>query len=143
MDVFRGLLGHAANGCIGALMMRATTLKATAGSLAGLVAYYSRLRDEPRARGLVDYYLDPEEPAGRWWGQGARELGLDGDVAGPDLRAVLDAAHPASDAPLGRPFRDASARGFDATFSPKDLSPDHCGLIGHCGCRSEVLIHRW
>jgi conjugative relaxase-like TrwC/TraI family protein len=71
----------------------------------------------------VDYYLDPDEPPGRWWGHGCRGLGLGAEVTGEELRAVLEGHHPATGVALGRPFGDRSARGFDATFSaPKSVS---------------------
>lgn len=111
------------------VMRRVTTLKATAAKLPGLLAYYAGLaedRDRPleaRGRGPVDYYLDPDEPPGRWWGSGRAALGLDGPVNGADLRSLLEASHPASGDRLGRRFGDSSARGFDATFSaPKSVS---------------------
>ena len=107
--------------------MRVTTLKATAAKLPGLLAYYAGLaedRERPGpGRGPVDYYLDPDEPPGRWTGGGRHALGLDGNVEGADLRSLLEAAHPGSGARLGRRFGDSSARGFDATFSaPKSVS---------------------
>jgi conjugative relaxase-like TrwC/TraI family protein len=110
------------------VVMRVTTLKAAGGRLQGLLAYYAGLADDRQApdapaRGPVDYYLDPGEPPGRWWGAGRHALGLEGSVAGGDLRALLDAHHPGSGARLGRQFGDTSARGFDATFSaPKSVS---------------------
>jgi len=76
--------------------MRVTTLKAstTAGGLDGLLAYYAGLaedRQRPgRGRGPVDYYLDPDEPPGRWRGEGLSALGLRGEVSGADLRSLLD-----------------------------------------------------
>ncbi len=109
------------------VVMRVTTLKATAAKLPGLLAYYAGLaedRERPGpGRGPVDYYLDPDEPPGRWRGSGRHALGLDGNVEGTELRSVLEAAHPVTGAPLGRRFGDSSARGFDATFSaPKSVS---------------------
>ena len=109
-------------------VMRATTLKASAPKLSGLLEYYAglaedRARPSGPARGPVDYYLDPEEPPGRWWGHGQTAAGVAGEVTGDDLRALLDARHPITGRPLGRQFGDASARGFDATFSaPKSVS---------------------
>jgi conjugative relaxase-like TrwC/TraI family protein len=71
----------------------------------------------------VDYYLDPDERPGRWCGSGTPALGLDGEVTLNELRALLDGRHPVTGAKLGRGFGDASARGFDATFSaPKSVS---------------------
>jgi conjugative relaxase-like TrwC/TraI family protein len=107
--------------------MRVTTLKATAGRLDGLLAYYVGLAEDRSGagpgRGPVDYYLDPDEPAGQWRGQGCRALGLDGPVAGEQLRALLDGHDPHTGQRLGRRFGESSARGFDATFSaPKSVS---------------------
>ncbi len=66
------------------VVMRVTTLKATAAKLPGLLAYYAGLaedRERPGpGRGPVDYYLDPDEPPGRWRGSGRHALGLDGNV---------------------------------------------------------------
>ncbi len=80
------------------VVMRVTTLKATAATLPGLLAYYAGLAEDRQhpgpARGPVDYYLDLDEPAGRWWGAGRSVLGLDGTVTGDDLRALLEARHP-------------------------------------------------
>lgn len=109
-------------------MMRVTTLKATAEGLAGLLDYYTglaedRARRPERGRGPVEYYLDPDEPPGRWWGRGRHALGLDGAVDSEDLRSVLEGLDPRTARPLGRRFGEASARGFDATFSaPKSVS---------------------
>lgn len=107
--------------------MRVTTLKASGDRLGGLLAYYvglaeDRARPGP-GRGPVDYYLDPDEPPGRWIGQGRHPLGLGGDVEADDLRALLEGTHPDTGRRLGRRFGDTSARGFDATFSaPKSIS---------------------
>lgn len=108
--------------------MRVKTLKAGADRLNGLLAYYAGLaedRERPGrpARGPIDYYLDPDEPPGRWWGSGCAALGLEGEVDGDQLRALLDARHPSTGTRLGRGFGASSARGFDATFSaPKSVS---------------------
>lgn len=107
--------------------MRVTTLKAARSRLGGLLAYYAGLaEDRSRSspgRGPVDYYLDPNEPAGRWVGRGRHALGLEGEVAPDELRALLEGRHPTTGDRLGRRFGDASARGFDATFSaPKSVS---------------------
>jgi conjugative relaxase-like TrwC/TraI family protein len=116
--------------------MRAVTLKAAGAGVAQLVAYYEGLaRDQVRrdgaARGPVDYYLDPCEPPGRWWGSGRAAVGLDGEVLPEHLRAVLEGQQPVTGARLGRRFGDRSARVFDATFSAAKsvsvlwaLSPD-------------------
>ncbi|MGI8939309.1 MAG: relaxase domain-containing protein [Iamia sp.] len=96
--------------------------------MSGLLAYYAglaedRCRPSGPGRGPGDYYLDPEEPPGRWWGHGQAAAGVSGDVTGEDLRTLLDGRHPVTGRPLGRRFGDSSARGFDATFSaPKSVS---------------------
>ncbi len=108
-------------------VMRATTLKVAGANVGRLLDYYAGLAEDrqrhDRQRGPVDYYLDPDEPRGRWWGSGRGALGLDGEVEGGELRALLEARHPATGRTLGRGFGDSSARGFDATFSaPKSVS---------------------
>jgi conjugative relaxase-like TrwC/TraI family protein len=116
--------------------MRAVTLKAAGDAVAQLIGYYAGLaRDQQRrdgeGRGPVDYYLDPGEPPGRWWGSGRRAVGLGGEVLPEQLQALLEGRHPATGAILGRRFGDRSARAFDATFSAAKsvsvlwaLSPD-------------------
>ncbi len=109
-------------------MMRATTLKVSPAALGGLIAYYAGLAtDQARrdgiARGPIDYYLDPAEPPGRWWGRGCAALGLGTEVRAAQLEALLVARHPSTGARLGRGFGTKSARAFDATFSaPKSVS---------------------
>jgi len=77
--------------------MRAhTTLKASSAGLAALVDYYAalaadQLRRDGAGRGPIDYYLDPAEPAGRWWGQGRSALELAGDVQPEQLEALFRA----------------------------------------------------
>ena len=108
-------------------VMRVTTLKASAARVDAMLAYCVGLADDRGStgggHGPVDYYLDPDEPPGRGRGQGREAFGLDGPVTGEDLRALLDGHHPRSGERLGRRLGDASARGFDATFSaPKSVS---------------------
>ncbi|MGH9180429.1 MAG: MobF family relaxase [Acidimicrobiales bacterium] len=108
--------------------MRATTLKASPASLGNLLAYYGGLADDQArrdgaARGPVDYYLDPAEPPGWWWGHGCAALCLNGEVEAQQLEALLTARHPGTGARLGRSFGAKSARAFDTTFSaPKSVS---------------------
>jgi len=109
-------------------MMRVTTLKAGDGGAGALVEYYAslaadQLRRDGRSRGPVDYYLDPNEPPGRWWGEGCAAMGVAGQVEPEQLARLLNARHPADGHRLGRSFGPKSARGFDATFStPKSAS---------------------
>src|SRR5436305_7064245 len=124
-------------------MMRVTTLKGASGA-GGMVAYYAGLaRDhaarDGEARGPIDYYLDRDEPPGRWWGRGSGELGLAGEVRAEQLEALLTGSHPGSGRQLGRAFGEKSARAFDATFSaPKSVSV-LWGVTDHPWVRAELL----
>ncbi|HVR79666.1 MAG TPA: MobF family relaxase [Acidimicrobiia bacterium] len=72
---------------------------------------------------LPSYYLDGGEPPGRWWGRGAADLALEGDIDAERFLAVMAGRDPDTGADLGRRFGEASVRGFDATFSaPKSVS---------------------
>ncbi len=51
---------------------------------------------------LPSYYLDGDEPPGRWWGRGARLLGVDGDVEAGAFLAVMAGQDPVTDRVLGR-----------------------------------------
>ncbi|MGH9244505.1 MAG: relaxase domain-containing protein [Acidimicrobiales bacterium] len=75
-------------------------------------------------RGPVDYYLDPDEPPGRWWGQGRAALGLDDEVV---PKAAQRFAHRPSSRDRGVGWAGGSARtecgGSTPTFSaPKSVS---------------------
>ena len=78
------------------------------------------------ASGLDDYYSGHGESVGRWVGNAAPGLGLDGDVSGEDLRAVLAGLAPGTGlTPNGEQLRAHPRRvpGFDLTFSvPKSVS---------------------
>lgn len=78
------------------------------------------------ASGLDDYYSGQGESVGRWVGNAANGLGLDGDVSGEDLRAVLAGLAPGTAlTPNGEQLRPHPRRvpGFDLTFSvPKSVS---------------------
>src|SRR5690348_7123588 len=72
-------------------MMRVTTLRARADGPGQMIAYYAGLAEDTArtdgiSRGPVDYYLDPNEPPGRWWGAGCKALGVSGDVSADELR---------------------------------------------------------
>jgi conjugative relaxase-like TrwC/TraI family protein len=91
-------------------MMRVTTLK---GPDAG--RYYTER--------LPGYYIDGQEPPGRWWGSAADDLGLSGQVDPDAFLAVMAGKDPVSGEDLGRRYREGSVRGYDATFSaPKSVS---------------------
>jgi len=90
--------------------VRVTTLKG-----AGAGRYYTEH--------LPSYYLNGEEPQGRWWGQGADRLGPHGVVDADAFLAVMAGVDPAMGRDLGRRFGEGSVRGYDATFSaPKSVS---------------------
>src|SRR4051794_10142270 len=78
------------------------------------------------ASGLDDYYSGQGESSGRWVGNAAAGLGLDGEVSGEDLRAVLAGLAPGTGLTLnGEQLRAHPRRvpGFDLTFSvPKSVS---------------------
>jgi len=78
------------------------------------------------AEGAEDYYSGEGEAEGRWMGDGAEELGLDGEVGPDQLKAMLTGRNPVDGAPLlgmrGVPAKGA-VPGFDLTFSaPKSVS---------------------
>ena len=79
------------------------------------------------AQSLDDYYTGAGEATGRWAGIGAERLGLTGDVAADDLRAVLAGLAPGTGGltPDGGTIRTNARRvpGFDLTFkAPKSVS---------------------
>ena len=89
---------------------RVTTVKG-----AGAGRYYTER--------LPSYYLDDDEPSGRWWGRGAGDLGLAGQVDPEAFLAVVAGYDPSTGRDLGRRYGDESVRGYDATFSaPKSVS---------------------
>ena len=73
---------------------------------------------------LPRYYLDANEPRGRWLGNAAHQLGLGGEVGDEDFLAIMDGLDPMRpDRHLGRAYGDDSVRGFDITCSaPKSVS---------------------
>ncbi|MGH8870974.1 MAG: MobF family relaxase [Acidimicrobiia bacterium] len=72
---------------------------------------------------LPSYYLDGAEPPGRWWGQAAGRLGLEGVVDEDAFLAVMAGRDPATGEDLGRRYGEGSVKGYDATFSaPKSVS---------------------
>lgn len=92
------------------MTVRVTTLKG-----AGAGRYYTEH--------LPLYYLDGDEPPGRWWGRGADRLGLRGEMDSDGFLAVMAGHDPVTGRDLGRRFGKGSVRGYDATFSaPKSVS---------------------
>src|SRR5713101_4529770 len=72
-----------------------------------------------------DNYSEQQRVVGEWFGRGAEQLGLSGDVASDDFRQVLRGLHPASGEVLvhmANGYDDRRA-GWDATFNaPKSVS---------------------
>lgn len=92
------------------MTVRVTTLKG-----GGAGRYYTEH--------LPSYYLDGDEPPGRWWGRGADRLGLQGEVDSDAFLALMAGRDPATGRDLGRRYGEGSVRGYDATFSaPKSVS---------------------
>ena len=78
-----------------------------------------------------DYYSEKQSVVGQWFGRGAEELGLSGDVATEDFHAVLRGLRPASGEVLVHKANgyDDRRAGWDATFNaPKSVSIQ--GLVG-------------
>jgi conjugative relaxase-like TrwC/TraI family protein len=78
------------------------------------------------AEGAEDYYSGEGEAEGRWMGDAAEELGLDGEVGPDQLKEMLTGCNPVDGEPLvgmrGVPAKGA-VPGFDLTFSaPKSVS---------------------
>lgn len=78
-----------------------------------------------------DYYSEKQQVVGQWFGRGAQELGLSGEIATEDFRAVLRGLRPASGEVLVHKANgyDDRRAGWDATFNaPKSVSIQ--GLVG-------------
>jgi conjugative relaxase-like TrwC/TraI family protein len=75
------------------------------------------------AQGIEDYYTGQGESAGAWLGRGAARLGLGGEVAGSELRAVLGGVDPVTGRRLAGREGAKRTPGWDLTFSaPKSVS---------------------
>ena len=77
------------------------------------------------ARGFEEYYSGAGESPGLWMGAGCFDLGLSGEVAPDDLRAVLSGLSPQdrSELAVNRVPPERRVAGFDLTFSaPKSVS---------------------
>src|SRR5216683_2723879 len=72
-----------------------------------------------------DYYTEEHRVVGHWFGHGADALGLSGEVAPEDFRAILRGQRPGSAEVLVRNANGRTERraGWDATFNaPKSVS---------------------
>ena len=93
------------------------------------------------AAGREDYYLREGEAPGRWVGQGARSLGLAGEVEAPELSRRPGRPRPGDGDQLVRGPGEARSRtpGFDLTFSaPKSVS-----LLFALGDPRQLAPRRW
>jgi conjugative relaxase-like TrwC/TraI family protein len=74
------------------------------------------------ADGVDEYYRGVGEAPGRWTGDAALELGLEGEVGAEQLHAVWAGHHPGTGEALGR-FPGREIAGYDLTFrAPKSVS---------------------
>ena len=79
--------------------------------------------EEQVAKGREDYYAGKGEAPGRWVGEGARALGLSGELDREQLKRLMDGQHPASGEQLAVRGPRASTAALDLTFSaPKSVS---------------------
>src|SRR5208282_2278921 len=72
-----------------------------------------------------DYYTEKRGVVGQWFGEGATALGLAGEIASEDFRAVLRGLRPSTGEVIVRNANGRSGRraGWDATFNaPKSVS---------------------
>ena len=82
-------------------------------SAAGAQSYYS----------TADYYSEGQELVGQWRGDGAKRLGLSGNVQKEDWDRLCDNKHPATGAPLTLRQKSNRRVGYDFNFHvPKSVS---------------------
>ncbi len=86
-------------------------------SAAAALKYYS----EVLSRG--DYYVQGQEVVGKWHGQGAKLLGLKGEVTREAFTALVENRHPETGKRLTPRTKVERRVGYDLTFSvPKSVS---------------------
>lgn len=85
-----------------------------------------------------DYYLRGGTATGRWRGNGAAELGLEGSVTAEGLVRLFDGQHPDTGEQLGRSLRRDGVAAWDVTFSV-DKSVSLLWALGDPDTRQEVL----
>jgi conjugative relaxase-like TrwC/TraI family protein len=93
---------------------RTTMLRITQNtSAAGAQSYYS----------TADYYSEGQELVGQWRGEGAKRLGLSGEVQKQSWDRLCDNKHPATGAPLTLRQKSNRRIGYDFNFHvPKSVS---------------------
>ena len=85
-----------------------------------------------------DYYLRGGAATGRWRGNGATELGLEGTVTAEGLVRLFDGQHPATGEQLGRSVRQDGVAAWDVTFSA-DKSVSLLWALGDDETRQQVV----
>jgi conjugative relaxase-like TrwC/TraI family protein len=86
------------------------------------IAKLSVGREEYYTRELAtdhEQYLSGHgESPGRWYGAGARSLGLQGEASGAGFQAMFEGRHPDTDQLLGRPHGRKAVPAFDVVLRP-------------------------
>ncbi len=98
--------------------------------------YYLRKLGEMSPK--EDYYLRGGAATGRWRGNGAAELGLEGTVSAEGLVRLFDGQHPVTGERLGRSLRRDGVAAWDVTFSA-DKSVSLLWALGDEHTRREVV----
>ncbi len=100
---------------------------------AGTGGYYTAMV----ASGAEEYYTGAREAPGRWIGQSAGLLGLDGEVTAEDFAALLEHRDPTTGERVTAARSAPTVVAFDATFcAPKSVSILHS--LGDDHVRTEV-----
>jgi conjugative relaxase-like TrwC/TraI family protein len=81
---------------------------------AGREDYYLRKLADNRE----EYLSGHGESPGRWYGHGARNLGLDGEASKEGFRRLIQGRHPETVELLGRPHGRNAVTGFDLVLRP-------------------------
>jgi conjugative relaxase-like TrwC/TraI family protein len=80
----------------------------------GREAYYTR----ELATDHEQYLSGHGESPGRWYGAGARNLGLQGEASVAGFQAMFEGRHPTTRELLGRPHGRNAVPGFDLVLRP-------------------------
>jgi conjugative relaxase-like TrwC/TraI family protein len=80
----------------------------------GREAYYTR----ELATDHEQYLSGHGESPGRWYGAGARSLGLEGEASVPGFQAMFEGCHPDTGELLGRPHGKGAVPAFDVVLRP-------------------------
>jgi hypothetical protein len=101
-----------------------------AGGSGGVVADIAKLsvgREEYYIRELAtdhEQYLSGHgESPGRWYGAGARSLGLQGEASPAGFQAMFEGRHPMTGELLGRPHGRNAVPAFDVVLRPTKSRP--------------------